>query len=379
MGTQCVPFYAMSGYIYTHEKHKEILYLYGGSPGDTYSYKKLCGWLKRVKAKNSEAHIDRGSEPCYSWCHFDQENIDTDNNIFSVLHNALDQTEFPAGSIFLHSASLFVKESYDEWFKQTNQHNPINIIYKNHYGEPKFVNKKYKNCSIKQQLRNRHVFCPNRRFSILRGELAKLFNDNDIFKNYSDKMYASFLFYNKDNHAYIKFREQYPEIAEITLEQQLFTTDLETEIISLVTTPSYDYADTETYIDVVTENYAFDMYTAELREKLLHTFSWWNEIYLSEKTTSRFLLRKPFIIIGEQGYLQHLRDLGFKTFGMLFDESYDSEPDPVKRVKYAWEQAQNIMDKYTIEQLHDIYWSPEIQQVLDHNQKIYSNFVHKYQ
>ena len=55
--------------------------------------------------------------------------------------------------------------------------------------------------------------------------------------------------------------------------------------------------------------------------------------HLTEKTFKPIALGMPFIIVGTQGSLRYLRSYGFKTFGDLWDESYDDEPDDAKRIE----------------------------------------------
>lgn len=45
--------------------------------------------------------------------------------------------------------------------------------------------------------------------------------------------------------------------------------------------------------------------------------------YLTPKTWRAIACKKPFLIIGHKNSLQKLRDMGFKTFGDYWDESYD--------------------------------------------------------
>jgi hypothetical protein len=54
---------------------------------------------------------------------------------------------------------------------------------------------------------------------------------------------------------------------------------------------------------------------------------------LTEKTFKPIALGMPFVIVGTQGSLRYLRSYGFKTFGDLWDESYDDEPDDSKRIE----------------------------------------------
>ena len=55
--------------------------------------------------------------------------------------------------------------------------------------------------------------------------------------------------------------------------------------------------------------------------------------HLTEKTFKPIALGMPFVIVGTQGSLQYLRSYGFRTFGDLWDESYDDEPDDAKRIE----------------------------------------------
>lgn len=51
-----------------------------------------------------------------------------------------------------------------------------------------------------------------------------------------------------------------------------------------------------------------------------------NTLFISEKTFKIIASRHPFIILGNKGTLQKLRDLGYKTFDGFIDESYDTLP-----------------------------------------------------
>lgn len=55
--------------------------------------------------------------------------------------------------------------------------------------------------------------------------------------------------------------------------------------------------------------------------------------HLTEKTFKPIAMGMPFIIVGTQGSLRYLRSYGFKTFGDLWDESYDDEPDDSRRIE----------------------------------------------
>jgi hypothetical protein len=43
----------------------------------------------------------------------------------------------------------------------------------------------------------------------------------------------------------------------------------------------------------------------------------------------------PFVIVGTRGSLEYLRSYGFRTFGGIWDESYDLEEDDVRIARIA--------------------------------------------
>ena len=79
----------------------------------------------------------------------------------------------------------------------------------------------------------------------------------------------------------------------------------------------------------------------------------WNKhhhIFLSEKTWKPIVCKQAFIIIGPQYTLKYLKDLGFKTFGELWDESYD-ECNSSKRLYIALNSLYNAINSYSVDDL----------------------------
>ena len=64
-----------------------------------------------------------------------------------------------------------------------------------------------------------------------------------------------------------------------------------------------------------------------------------NAFFITEKTVKALYGQRLFVFFGQQGHLRHLRNLGFKTFNGIIDESYDLEPDHLTRFNMAWEQV----------------------------------------
>ena len=53
---------------------------------------------------------------------------------------------------------------------------------------------------------------------------------------------------------------------------------------------------------------------------------------VSEKTWRPIALQMPFIIVGQPFSLRRLRDIGYRTFHGIWDESYDTIIDPKERM-----------------------------------------------
>lgn len=77
----------------------------------------------------------------------------------------------------------------------------------------------------------------------------------------------------------------------------------------------------------------FDEASESLLYLVTETVATGRRHHLTEKTFKPIAMGMPFIIVGTQGSLRYLRSYGFKTFGDLWDESYDDEPDDSRRIE----------------------------------------------
>ena len=68
------------------------------------------------------------------------------------------------------------------------------------------------------------------------------------------------------------------------------------------------------------------------------------------------MLLHPMILLGCAYTLKHLRSRGFETFPEMFDESYDTELDPVVRINKVISNVNNFSKK-TYKEKHKIYKS----------------------
>lgn len=67
--------------------------------------------------------------------------------------------------------------------------------------------------------------------------------------------------------------------------------------------------------------------------------------FYTEKVVKPILAKRLFIVFSGQHYLSNLRQLGFKTFNDIIDESYDTVADPVSRFNLALAQVDYLLDQ----------------------------------
>ena len=88
-------------------------------------------------------------------------------------------------------------------------------------------------------------------------------------------------------------------------------------------------------------------------------------IYITEKTYKAIAYGSPFCILGDDGSLDYIKNLGFKTFDTFWDESYDYGSDQEKINKITM-IVKNICSK-SVSELNTLY--KEMLPTLRHNQE----------
>ncbi len=58
-----------------------------------------------------------------------------------------------------------------------------------------------------------------------------------------------------------------------------------------------------------------------------------HDVFITEKLWKPIIAQQIFVVHGNFGYLKKLREIGFRTFDSVFDESYDQEPEPDKKIE----------------------------------------------
>ena len=76
----------------------------------------------------------------------------------------------------------------------------------------------------------------------------------------------------------------------------------------------------------------FDQACNSLLYHVTETVYFGRRLHLTEKSFKPIAMGMPFVLTAPAGSLEYLRSYGFKTFGHLWDESYDQEQDDHKRL-----------------------------------------------
>jgi hypothetical protein len=112
-------------------------------------------------------------------------------------------------------------------------------------------------------------------------------------------------------------------------------------------------------------NTCFDLIAETFYHHDVHHYSnlaYMNTVYFTEKTWRALILKRPFLLIGNKDSLTQLKALGFKTFPMLFDESYDTLDDD-KRLGHVLAQ----LNSFDVESMFAKINTAEVQDILEHN------------
>jgi predicted nucleotidyltransferase len=76
--------------------------------------------------------------------------------------------------------------------------------------------------------------------------------------------------------------------------------------------------------------------------------------HITEKTFKAIALEMPFVLVATAGSLEYLREYGFQTFAGIFDESYDTETDDIRRVEKVTRLLKEL-DSLSIKERADIH------------------------
>ena len=138
-----------------------------------------------------------------------------------------------------------------------------------------------------------------------------------------------------------------------------------------------------TYQDVVDKKYYQDSCVYVCTESLFAGIDdetgnifpcthWW-----TEKLLKSFYYKLPVIQVGLSYSLESVRSLGFKTFDKFWNESYDWKSDPKQRMSMIMDNIDKL-SSMSITDLNDMYYSKDMQDILNHNHNLLYSLRDKY-
>ncbi len=96
------------------------------------------------------------------------------------------------------------------------------------------------------------------------------------------------------------------------------------------------------------------------------------EGFVTEKTFKAYYYELPVLIVGLPRTYNHLRSLGYQTFPEFWDESFDTVEDDTIRLELIKREILKFLEK-PIKEIHDIFWSNEVQEKLENNKNLFLN------
>lgn len=87
--------------------------------------------------------------------------------------------------------------------------------------------------------------------------------------------------------------------------------------------------------DTVETQFNFRIYASSLLSFVTETAFHWPGMFLTEKIFKPIAAGQPFIVLGQQGILRTLKDMGYQTDFEGIDQSYDDIKDPYQRFHAA--------------------------------------------
>ena len=306
--------------------------------------------VHHVRLSNGYFLLDMTSEAFVTDLHL--RNI---HSYFGHAHN------IPMGKIIYLTGCMNAQEVYDKWCLNNN-------ILNNPRDRMKIYSFPISQHSI---YTNRHLITePEYNTDIVPEKLFLSFNRR--FRIHRTTLGLAFYKYGLLDRSYISICKVDPENALMSFENQIqLNYDQRYQFTSADSTGLLERLplelDGETRINQMCQDFdsaARNFYQNSLLSVVTETNFENEELTLTEKSFKPAKEKHPFIIIGVKGSLKAMRDMGFKTFGEFWDESYDDENDPRFRL---WKIIQVCREIATWDNEKILDFKRKVKPILDHN------------
>ena len=305
------------------------------------------------------------------------------DEILLYIHNYFEKLKIPLSQVIYATSCVNGKEIYLDFCKRHNRSNHLNcefiptywIDLRIHHTHPVVSPHLYPDgysysSTYTPGTRSKDFICFNRRYRDHRilfglllhkhGLLDKFFFSLDNTRPENGQSFIDFV------HQGAVYESNY--CADSLTDLEISHSDINSfyNILPLV-------IDTSNFNDIIS-NQLTDSILDVYNDSLVHIISETNFfspiVHMTEKTLKPIVYLQPFIMLGSANSLRYLRELGFKTFGDFWDESYDAEIDPKIRLMKIIELCKTISSWSQQQKLQFTY---NVKEIVEYN---YKHFLH---
>ncbi len=116
-------------------------------------------------------------------------------------------------------------------------------------------------------------------------------------------------------------------------------------------------------------------YLSLCTETIFDSYDSLDNVFLSEKIYKCILGFQPFILLGQYNTLEMMKTNGFKTFGNIWDETYDVQKNHTDRLNSVLDSIEYILSK-SRKEIHQLYYDNI--DIMIHNYKHYFKYRKKH-
>jgi len=286
--------------------------------------------------------------------------------LLEVLHKIVDDNLDPSNVYYITSASN-VMEIYERMSVKNRIHIRSIGVWESFMNDHLQYPKSY---TVKEK--EKVCICFNRVARPHRLALFGLMLERGLVeKSYYSYLHAS---HNSDNplESYLKaIKSQFSDSSYKRVEKQI---RLNKDKIPLMLNIPPD--ENATYIKDSDYDYFENSYFSLVTETLYNERD--GSVFFSEKIFKPIGMKHPFILVNAPGSLKYLRDLGYRTFNNIIDETYDTINNPEERMLAIVAEVERL-SKNTPEQWID--WQNQAKEIVEHNyrtlkSKTFKDFIY---
>ena len=304
-----------------------------------------------------------------SW--FSIDNLQIKDSIYKYFEDVIEDTEIPYNKFKFIHGNVYTKENYDVYCnifqvpmdKRYNcEYHPYwhFVTHRTHYDYSYQMDKN------KDRIRPKHFSCFNGAPRDHRILTYNFLNNNPELKE-------------KGRNTFF-WADEYLPYTEFRYKRRDDENNWRLIHSHSVQEPEFYQAIDDSYFDFITETLTtHERFTIELEDHVInpidirnkHLYEQMQTIFITEKTWRSVYYKRPFILMGNYGTLNYLKQLGYKTFEHLWSEDYDIIGNNDIRVDSTLNILKHFCERNTLEQLHDKIYSDQTQSILEHNYNLF--------